>query len=182
MIPTQSDSISLQVLASWLAPALGDEQSQAVVSEMARQLGLTKETLSAGQAQSVLSGLSPTPGLVGVACRFASSRLDAFRQGRPALAQPRPSSRPGPDDEVPPKHAEQTNTVTRDDIVDMLGRTLGRETSEAAVDVAARSLGIRGQSYDRAQALALLEYVATTPGLTGVTARFAKARLILKAG
>jgi len=63
---------------------------------------------------------------------------------------------------------------------DLLAQTLGNEKAKAAIDGALEELGLgRPTRITMEQALAVLERVAATPGIVGVTARFAKSRLHL---
>lgn len=64
----------------------------------------------------------------------------------------------------------------------LLSQSVGDEKARAAIDAAARDLGLAHRddlSVD--EALSILERVAETPGIVGVTARFAKSRLHLAA-
>jgi hypothetical protein len=61
----------------------------------------------------------------------------------------------------------------------LLGASVGDEKALEAVREAARQLGIRDANVTLTQALEILERVAETPGIVGVTARFAKSRLHL---
>jgi len=65
----------------------------------------------------------------------------------------------------------------------LLSHSVGDEKAELAVRSAANSLGFaRRPSLSIDEALGVLEKVAETPGIVGVTARFAKSRLHLAAG
>lgn len=64
----------------------------------------------------------------------------------------------------------------------LLSKTVGDDKATSAVRTAAREVGLAGKrdlSVD--EALSVLEKVAETPGIVGVTARFAKSRLHLAA-
>jgi hypothetical protein len=69
--------------------------------------------------------------------------------------------------------------VSRDDIAAIFTSALGEEKARELVARVAEKqrFGTRG-SVD--QALAILEALALEPGIVGVTARFGKARLILR--
>ena len=70
--------------------------------------------------------------------------------------------------------------VTRADLARLLAQALGNEKASDAVNKATLMLGIRREVLDKAQALSVLEHIAQTPGLVGITARFAKSRLHLR--
>jgi hypothetical protein len=70
--------------------------------------------------------------------------------------------------------------VTRADLAKLLAQALGNEKALDAVSKAATKLGIRRDPLDKDQALSVLEQIAQTPGLVGITARFAKSRLHLR--
>lgn len=57
---------------------------------------------------------------------------------------------------------------------------VGDEKAGDLVRAAARKLLLPNDALGKAQVLALLEELASTPGIVGVTARFAKARIILR--
>jgi hypothetical protein len=69
--------------------------------------------------------------------------------------------------------------VERVQIVNLLAPTLGEEKSEEVVLAALTRRQLPLDTLDQKQALTLLEDLAAQHGLVGVTARFAKARLIL---
>jgi hypothetical protein len=60
----------------------------------------------------------------------------------------------------------------------LLSHAIGEEAAAQAVRACAIELGLpTGRPLSREQALILLEKIAETPGIVGVTARFAKSRL-----
>jgi hypothetical protein len=65
------------------------------------------------------------------------------------------------------------------EIARLLAAGIGMEKAEASVNAAMDALKLEPSSLTRAQALAVLEHVAAEPGVVGVTARFAKSRLLL---
>ena len=69
--------------------------------------------------------------------------------------------------------------LTRAQIAALLAHALGDIAARQAVDQAIEALHMDAPDYDRDQALKILEVVAKRPGVVGVTARFAKSRLIL---
>jgi hypothetical protein len=68
---------------------------------------------------------------------------------------------------------------SRRDLIEMLARSLGAEAAQAHVVRAADRLGL-GQEIGPAEALRVFEELTNEPGLVGVAARFAKARLHLQ--
>lgn len=57
---------------------------------------------------------------------------------------------------------------------------LGDSKARDVISKAARELRITGNELESRQALQMLEHIAAEPGLIGITARFAKARAILR--
>jgi len=72
---------------------------------------------------------------------------------------------------APPAETLSINTV-----VGLLSPTLGAEKSADVVMAAARRLGVPEGGITGAQAIAILEELARTSGIVGVTARFARQR------
>lgn len=62
-------------LADMLANNLGDERARELVDEAVSALGFDSAALSQEQALSVLEHLAQQPGIVGITCRFAKSRI-----------------------------------------------------------------------------------------------------------
>ncbi len=67
---------------------------------------------------------------------------------------------------------------TRHDLAEILSRTLGIDAARAHVDRAAAALGV-DDNLTSADALFILEALAGEPGIVGISARFAKARIHL---
>ena len=70
--------------------------------------------------------------------------------------------------------------LTRAQVAALLAHALGDAVARQAVDQAIEVLRLDLPDYDRDQALAILEIIAKKPGVIGVTAQFAKSRLILR--
>jgi hypothetical protein len=68
---------------------------------------------------------------------------------------------------------------SRAHLAKFLSASMGREKAEECVGGAAASLGL-GATFSHDDALRVLEAVATQPGIVGITARFAKSRLLLR--
>ena len=173
--------IHLDEIVSLLAPTLGQEKSEAVVAEAARALALPGRLWEVEQATALLDALSAMPGLVGNVARFARMRALFSRKATPAALPSSPPSAPASAPDAPPAPPPPTpDPFARGTLVGLLASTLGQEKSEEAIAAAMRKLGLFGLTLDRAQALLVLEDLALSPGLVGVTARFAKARLLLR--
>jgi hypothetical protein len=67
----------------------------------------------------------------------------------------------------------------RADLVALFRSAIGEATGDKVVSSAASRLGLSIDSFTLDEALAVLEQVATEPGLVGIIARFAKTRIIL---
>ena len=65
-------------------------------------------------------------------------------------------------------------------LAELLAQTMGKEKSEEALIAGARRLGLPTDRLDQAQASALFAELSTQGGLTGIAARFARPRLVLK--
>lgn len=71
-------------------------------------------------------------------------------------------------------------TVTLDELRDTLQSAIGQQRAHTAIHEAARELGLEGPGLTRDQALELLGTVAETEGLVGISARFARSRLLTR--
>jgi hypothetical protein len=72
-------------------------------------------------------------------------------------------------------------TIARSELAKMIAGTLGDEKARAAVASACTAAGLTAESLSWEEALAVLGRIAETPGVVGITARFAKSRMHLKA-
>jgi hypothetical protein len=114
----------------------------------------------------VLELLAADTGVLGAAARYARVRA-ARLSGNMRAASP-PSSRPKPQP-----------TATASQIAELLTPSLGEEKSHEVIKAALDRRGIPAEGIAYAQALDVLDDLAREAGIVGVTARFAKARLIL---
>jgi hypothetical protein len=174
-----SERTTLADLVALLAPTLGQEKSEEVVAEGARSLGILADEFSASRAVALLEALGRSPGMVGVAARFARTRFDARAQD---AIEEAPTSSGGAKRESKPSSGRMEVApprVARKQVVQLLAPTLGEEKSEEVVLAALRRRHLPEDALDQDQALTLLEDLAAQHGLIGITARFAKARLIL---
>jgi hypothetical protein len=67
-----------------------------------------------------------------------------------------------------------------DELVKLLGASIGDEMAAQAIGQACKALDLDPARFDRDQALRVLEKIAETRGLVGISARFAKSRVHLK--
>jgi hypothetical protein len=175
----RESALTLDEVVARLAPTIGSEKSREVVASAVRTLG-------GFDADAVLKALAEHAGIVGLAARFARARMPTaagslipsavVHTGRPPGPDPDPSLSGG---EPARKHTIGCRAVTA-----LLAPSLGEEASAELVREALRRLGIEGEELDVRKAMRLLEALAALPGLPGISARFAKARVILlfKAG
>lgn len=79
-------------------------------------------------------------------------------------------------------HAETvTHSLGHAELVAQLSASVGETKANELITTTASQLGIVGHySYSKEQALMIFETLAASPGLIGIVARCAKARLFLK--
>lgn len=70
--------------------------------------------------------------------------------------------------------------IVRGDLAKMIAGTIGNEKALEAVATACSAAGITEERLTLEEALAVLGRIAETPGVVGITARFAKSRMHLK--
>jgi hypothetical protein len=152
-----------------LASALGQEKSDEVVVTAARELGLAGAHYGPDEVRAIFAKLVAADGLVGVVARFAVTRGDVERlasKARPPSERQLPASSPAP--------------VV--DLLALLAPALGAEKARDATEAAAAKIGADVQALTRDDALRVLDVLASTEGIVGVVARFAKARFLLSSG
>ncbi|HVY49259.1 MAG TPA: hypothetical protein VHB21_25385 [Minicystis sp.] len=183
-------SVTARDVAALLASTLGWEKSEELVMTVAKSLGLDPRRLSREDAVRVLEALSRQQGLVGVTARFAITRVDTLH-GR----HPRPDPPPAPPHDATPASGIQrtpgapsepptSNVAPRrlplSELVALIASTIGEEKAQESIAFALRLKGITDDRLTQEQALAVFEVLASHEGIVGVTARFAKARLVLR--
>jgi hypothetical protein len=170
-------------LIEMLAATLGWEKSAEVVNATALRLGMPAAIVTSTQAAALLSELAKAPGMVGVTARFARSRME-FSAPSSSPTSGRASIVPQtPADEAPPSSLKNVaRSLLMGEVVALLASTVGQDRAEEAVLEAVRRLGLPTRALSRDQTLAVLDDLASRPGLVSVTARFAKARAILLFG
>jgi hypothetical protein len=174
-------------IAEMLAATLGCEKSTEVVDEAIGRLRYRTDALNLAQALALLADLARTPGMVGIAARFARSRIEVPRASPPSSAVMETTgplsvrgSREPRSVREPPSTPKPETTVTADEIALLLSGAMGTEKAQEVVLAATRRLGIRPERIDKEQAMTLLDQLAVEPGVVGLCARFTKARLILR--
>ncbi len=171
------DPLSSRSIAALLARTLGQEKSEEVVGTALRRLGLRPGPLTPLEGRAVLDNLGAEPGIVGVTARFARSRSGIESDPPPASmvsSALRPAAAP-PTNAPPPPATRLVN-----DIVSLFAATMGHEKGEETVLAAVKRLGLPRDRLDKPQCTQLFEDLGRQPGLVGVTARFARARLSLQ--
>ncbi len=81
----------------------------------------------------------------------------------------------------PPSRAAATGPLRIEELVAFFKPSVGEEKSREAVDTAIGRLHfVHKTQLDRVESLAVLDEIAAAPGIVGVAARFAKARILLR--
>lgn len=175
-------TIAKNELTVLLSSALGEEKSDEVVAHAARDLGCPGTMFSADEARAIFERLSTAEGLVGVVARFAVTRGDveklmtkARASSQTRAAAPARDSR----DAIP---SSQRIPVGFVDLLSLLAPALGAEKARDATEAAAARIGVDAHRLTPDDALRVLEVLASSDGIVGVVARFAKARFLLRTG
>jgi hypothetical protein len=172
-------------LVQCFAATLGLEKSGDVVLASARKLGLPNgDDLRLDQALAIVDDLATVGGLVGVVARFVKTRGDlrTLAEARPNVTSPllpRVTSLSAPQAGQAAARVEESQVATSE-IIDHFATAMGEARAREVVATHAASTGAAGAWLSRAQVMALLEAMASEEGIVGVTARFAKAKFILK--
>lgn len=189
-VDVQGDWSEVRVmkLVHALAATAGAERSRDAVHAGIEALGLPDDVLSKAQALALLDHLGQQEGIVGITAGFVKVRVEGGRS-LPSTAPPPPESSPPPSsgrvslvdiEPLPPPDAPMAPVFSRRMLVSLLTGTVGRSVAEREVNQTADRLGLPVGAMQREQALELLESLAEQPGVVGITARFAKARLLLR--
>lgn len=163
--------LSIEQFAGKLAPVLGNEHALLRVREAMRQLDYRGERVFHDQQRGILKWLGEQQGVVAAAARHLLRQFDREL----SIAVPRSKSERAKSEPAP-----LPSRLVRDELVEALSRALGNEKAKQVIDNACRERGIVPEQLTKSSALETLEALSHTPGLVGVTARFAKARLALK--
>lgn len=159
-------------LVALLAPTLGDERARELVRGALGTLNLSEGRFPSQDAVRVLELIGGSAGFVGSVARFALARFTL--NDATAVAAGPPSSRGG-------ESEGGTETLSRSEVTSLLAPALGEEKSEEAVSEALRKHGLPRDALSITQALAVLGELSLADGLVGVAARFAKARVLMRA-
>lgn len=156
-----------------MVDSVGEERATEAVSGAARVLGLGTTHLSPLQVQAIYEFLAKASGLVGITARATLRKGDP-----PSMDAPGSSERLAtlPDD-------VRTATGTRlayAEIYALFSPCVGDEKAGELVRAAIVELCLSPRTLGKEEVLELLEHLASEPGIVGVTARFAKARIILR--
>lgn len=147
-------------LVDLMAPSLGREKATAIVSARLVAHRVFSDPFDGVTARSVLGDIAKEEGIVGVTARVAVSRIASGSSIGGTRAPNQKTRRP------------------LSLLVALLAPTIGKEHAQRVIDDTARMLG-HADDIDLDQALALLERIASSPGVVGIAARFAKTRVHL---
>ncbi len=188
------ERLRLRDVAALLASTLGWEKSEELVETIATAAGFDPNDLTPDDAVVILDMLSRQQGLVGVTARFARSRADTLRRARVRPPPPAPPQIGLAPDPTPVSGIQRTPSAHESapwshiapkrlpiaELVSLLAPTIGQEKASESIAFAVRLKGINEDKLTQEQALAVFEILSQNEGIVGVTARFAKARLVLR--
>jgi hypothetical protein len=155
----ESHTLSVDEIIALIAPSVGQEKAREAVEGAVRTVGTARP-------DAVLELLALDTGVLGAAARYAKLRAarlsGSTRSAAPVSSRPRPQP-----------------TVSAAEIQGLLAPSLGEDKSREVVMAALHRRGFPAEGIDYARAIDVLDTLAQETGIVGVTARFAKARLIL---
>lgn len=177
--------ITFAQLIHAFAPTVGAEESQEVVLGVARSLGIHTDPLNRVQALELLGRLAQREGMLGITARFVRTRVESGRHlpDAPAgLASDLPDAGRLSLSDIWPAGSDPAAepVFERARLVALLARNLGAELAEESIATVTRSLRLTGDTFTQAETMTVLDSLAETDGVVSTTARFVKARLILK--
>jgi hypothetical protein len=200
--------LTIEQFAARLAPVLGSEQALLTVRAGARAIDRDGELLAPEDQRSVLRWLGAQTGVVAAAARHLLRKFDGTGssgvapavQGasetlaasgtrsvsvRPAPAPTSPldtstqrSVRSAPRGSL--EDALRADMLELRELVEMFAGATGHERAKELIERAVAVEGAAGPTVPRSVAIKVLEGLASEPGVVGVVARFAKARIALK--
>jgi len=157
-----------------------------IVNGALRRLDLKDEDLRPEDRRIILEDLALEVGIVGVAARYALSRIGGSRpdlhvtSGLHATPGP-PSSRKIPSVDSSAS-ARLAATLAVHEIVAQLATMMGPDKSEATVLVALKRLDLPRERLDWEQTTRLLDDLGRQPGLVAVSVRFVRAKIFARFG
>jgi hypothetical protein len=169
-----SAPVAVRSVVAQLAPTLGWERSVEAVAATIRRLCLDEDTLTPRDVTAILEDLALEEGLVGVTARFALSK-SVSRPQMPAMTIPPPS-------DSAPASSVLVTTIGLHEVASQLAPMLGADKTETALQASMRRLGLVKARLDREQATRLLDDLGHQDGVVGMTARFARARVLARFG
>src|SRR6185436_3105396 len=134
--PALEQPVSVDDMVGLLAPTLGQEKSEEVIITGAAALGHRLDRLTFEKARQILGKLGAEPGIVGVASRFALTRLVPATQ--PSVQLKVAPLRSGRAEKVRAIAAEEAaaKTIGHENVAQLLAHSLGIEQAKAAVAAA----------------------------------------------
>lgn len=170
------------------------DQSLSILDDLSRAPGMVGITarfartrLDAPRSASFLKSASPRrermpsySSLEGAASGRDRTPGSGPVSSRPANLDSGPISVRAPSSQDAPSSAVKGGTVTAEEIAALLTSAMGAQQSQEVVRTAILDLGLPDGRLDKQQAMAVLDFLAQSPGVVGLCARFGKARLILR--
>lgn len=157
-----------------MAEVVGEERATSAVSGAIGVLGYGESQLTPAQVTAVYELLSRASGIVGRAARAAMRREEApAPEGASIPASARVATPAG-------GRSAAGMRLPYAEIYALFAPCVGDEKAGELVRGAILKLRLPAHSLGKEDVLALLEELAGASGIVGVTARFAKARIILR--
>jgi hypothetical protein len=154
---------------------LGDEGAQSAVRDALQKLGFSGRSLTGHDEAKLFEWLGNEPGLIGTAARRVQGSfvLSAVVPEPPRTATTYPNrvakAPIGPD-----------TIIQGSELVGMFASAVGDEKAREMIEAECRRMNLNFARLPVESALALLDEFSKTPGIIGIAARFAKARLALR--
>jgi len=187
--PPPTEILRARDVSALLASTLGWEKSDELVLRHVRATGLDEAHLTREDALSILDALGASSGIIGVTARFARSRVASLPPAAPAAAPataPRRLTNPARAvtathaRELPSSPKEPARRLSTNDLAALLAPSLGEEKARECLLTVLRERGLSREDLSIEEATLAFTDLAGTPGIVGVTARFAKARLVAR--
>ncbi|MBP9112014.1 MAG: hypothetical protein KBF88_04360 [Polyangiaceae bacterium] len=163
--------VRIQEIIEKLEPSLGRERSESAVRAATEFLLIFGDSVESHDGKRILEHLQKDTGIVGVAARVAASRFSFLPKAEPDTVPKAVTSVPSTRD------VEKRWSV--EELAELVEGTVAREKVISLLTEIATKKGL-SEPFVKANALALLEKLAETAGPVGISARFAKSKLILK--